>query len=54
MFVYIVRGYHKITHNSYIVGVYDNEEKARNTVDDCFDADIFGNYGFSFEMFVVV
>ena len=53
MFVYVVRGYHKLSMISYIVGVYDSEEKAQITVDNCHDADVNAIYGFSYELFCV-
>ena len=51
MLVYVVRGYHKINNKSYIVGIYNTEEKAHTTVTNCFDADIDSIYSFAYEVF---
>lgn len=51
MLVYVVRGYHKISNVSYIVGVYSTEEKAQIALDNSYDADIDGFYNFNYGVF---
>ena len=53
MQVYVVRGYHKVTNVSYIVGVYDTEEKAKIAVDNSIDADIDAFFKYLYDAFVV-
>jgi len=51
MLVYVVRGYHKISNISYIVGIYSTEEKAQIAVDNSHDADVHSNYSFDYGIF---